>query len=120
MAPKNLRNTYTPPSHPHLKPIIICGVVMALSAAPVPAMFRPDNFGSPLPENVATAGRWIQAGLFYFLFGAHAVETVMFMKRLKKHGVGFMSAAWWKWVGTCFVGGQFCFKHFDRVVGKQL
>ncbi|CAN9388429.1 unnamed protein product [Alternaria alternata] len=99
MAPKNLRNTYTPPSHPHLKPIIICGVVMALSAAPVPAMFRPGNFGSPLPENIATAGRWIQAGLFYFLFGAHAVETVMFMTRLKEHGVGFMSAAWWKVVG---------------------
>ncbi|KAG9196589.1 hypothetical protein G6011_01710 [Alternaria panax] len=119
MAPKNLNNTYTPPSNPHLKPIIICGIVMALSAAPTPAMFHPDNFSSPLPENVATAGRWIQAGLFYSLYGAHAVETAIFMKKLNEHGIEFMSAAWWKWVGTCFVGGQFCFKHFNRLVGKQ-
>jgi hypothetical protein len=119
MAPKNLNNTYTPPSNPHLKPIIICGIVMALSAAPTPAMFYPGNPNSPLPANLATAGRWIQAGLFYFLYGAHAVETLMFMKRLKEHGVGFLSAAWLKWVATCFVGGKFCFEHFDRVVGKK-
>ncbi|KAL1793129.1 hypothetical protein ACET3X_008111 [Alternaria dauci] len=99
MALRNLNNTYTPPSTPHLKPIIICGIVMALCAAPTPAMFRPDNVDSPLPENAATAGRWIQSGLFYFIYGGHAVETVMFMKRLSQHGVGFMSAAWWKVVG---------------------
>jgi hypothetical protein len=44
---------------------------------------------------------------------------VMFMRRLKEHGVGFLSAAWWKWVGTCFIGGIFCFGHFDRLVGKK-
>jgi len=119
MAPKNLRNTYTPPSSPHLKPIIICGIVMTLAAAPTPAILHPGNLNSPLPENVATAGRWIQAGLFYFLYGAHAVETLMFMKRLQEHGVGFLSAAWLKWVATCFVGGKFCFEHFDRLVGKK-
>jgi hypothetical protein len=119
MAPKNLNNSYTPPSQPHLKPIIICGVIMALCAAPTPAFLKPYNVNSPLPENVATAGRWIQTGLFYFLYGAHAVETAIFMKRLKEHGVGFMSAAWWKWMGTCFVGGKFCFEHFDRLVGKK-
>lgn len=121
MPPKNLNNTYIAPSSPHLKPIIICGIIMALSAAPTPSILlpsSPDYATSPIPPTAAKAARWIQAGLFYFLFGAHAVETVMFMKRLGEHGVGVLSGAWWKWVGTCFVGGQFCFKHFDRVVGK--
>ena len=119
MAPKNLHNTYYPPSHPYLKPIIICSVAMVLLAAPTPALLQPGNVNSPLPENVATAGRWIHTGVFYFIYAAHGVETVMFMRRLKEHGVGFLSAAWWKWVGTCFIGGIFCFGHFDRLVGKK-
>jgi hypothetical protein len=119
---KNLNNTYTAPGAPYLKPIIICGVIMALSSRR--EVISP---GSPLYDyalirspHAMQAARWIQNGLFYFLFGAHAVETAMFMKRLSEHGVSVMSAAWWKWVGTCFVGGKFCFEHFDTVVGKKV
>jgi hypothetical protein len=103
MASKNLHNTYTPPSSPQLKPMIICGVFMAVCALPSPPFLYL---------------RWLQAALFYILYGAHAVETVVFMKRLNRHGITVGGAAWWKWVGTCFVGGKFCFEHFDGVVGK--
>lgn len=118
--PKNLNNTYIAPTHPQLKPIIICGIIMALSARR--EVISP---GSPLYDyvlahspNALKAARWIQNGLFYFLFGAHAIETAMFTRRLSEHGVSVASVAWWKWVATCFVGGKFLFEHFDRVVGK--
>lgn len=120
-APKNLNNTYIPPRAPYLRPILICGVVMALSTQRsliAPGSLVHDNlltqFSSP-----ATAFKyagWVQNALFYFLFGAHAVETVMFMGWLRRHGVQAGSGAWWKWVGTCYVGGKFCMEHFEKVV----
>jgi hypothetical protein len=83
--------------------------------------------GSPLYDYVLSrssgalkAATWIQNGLFYFLFGAHAIESAMFTKRLQEHGVSVASLAWWKWMTTCFVGGKFLFEHFDRVVGKSV
>ena len=119
-TPKNLNNTYLAPRHPYLKPIVICGVIMALSSRR--EVISP---GSPLYDFILSrsstalkAATWIQNGLFYFLFGAHAIETAMFTQRLNRHGVSVMSLAWWKWMATCFVGGKFCFEHFDRVVGK--
>jgi hypothetical protein len=120
VQPKNLNNTYVAPSHPYLKPVLICGVIMALSARR--EVISP---GSPLYDYVLSRSGtalkvaiWIQNGLFYFLFGAHAIETAMFTKRLNTHGVSVMSLAWWKWMATCFVGGKFVFEHFDRLVGK--
>lgn len=94
---------------------------MALSArseviSPGSPLYDYALFRSP---DALKAARWIQNGLFYFLFGAHAVETAIFTQKLSAHGVSVTSSAWWKWVATCFVGGQFCFKHFDRVVGKS-
>jgi hypothetical protein len=118
--PKNLNNTYIAPGHPQLKRIIICGIIMALSARR--EVISP---GSPLYDyvlvhssNALKAATWIQHALFYFLFGAHAIETAMFTKRLNHHGVSVLSLAWCKWVTTCFVGGKFVFEHFDRVVGQ--
>ena len=143
--PKNLNNTYIAPTHPQLKPIIICGIIMALSArreviAPGSPLcmhstlhpsslnlqpYKQPNLTSPPDDhllsrspNALKAATWIQNGLFYFLFGAHAVETALFTKRLNEHGVSLFSVAWFKWIGTCFVGGKFLFEHFDRVVGK--
>jgi hypothetical protein len=120
--PRNLNNTYMTPSSPYLKPIVICGIVMALSARR--EVIAP---GSPIYDyvlsrsgNALKAATWIQNGLFYLLFGAHAVETGLFMKKLNEHGVSVMSAAWWKWVATCFVGGKFCFEWFDKVVSKTV
>jgi len=116
---KNLDNSYVAPGHPQLRPIIICGIIMALSARR--EVISP---GSPLYDHVLVhsssalkTARWIQNALFYFLFGAHAIETAMFTRRLNHHGVSVLSLAWWKWVATCFVGGKFLFEHFDCVVG---
>ncbi len=102
--------------------IIIMGVLMALSSRR--EVISP---GSPLYD-YALAGRpraitWatnIQKGLFYFLFGAHSIETVLFaFTRLRKH-VKFLNLAWFQWMLACFVGGVYTFEHFDSVVaGKQ-
>jgi hypothetical protein len=120
-TPKSLNNTYHAPKAPYLKPILICGAVMALLARR--EVISP---GSPLYDYVLSrsphalkAGVWIQNGLFYFLYGAHGIETAMFTKRLSEHGVSVMSLAWWKWMATCFVGGKFCFEHFDKVAGRK-
>ncbi|KAH3954765.1 hypothetical protein HBH70_039550 [Parastagonospora nodorum] len=120
-TPKSLNNTYHAPTAPYLRPIIICGVVMALVARR--EVISP---GSPLYDyvlsrspNALKAGVWIQNGLFYFLYGAHAIEAAVFTKRLSNHGVSVMSLAWWKWMATCFIGGKFCFEHFDKLVGKK-
>jgi hypothetical protein len=54
-----------------------------------------------------TAARYIQNFLFYFLFGAHAIETPLFAwSRLRKHGVPVLSLTWLKWMLTIPVGGK--------------
>jgi hypothetical protein len=120
--PKNLRNTYVAPQAPYLRPILICGVVMALSArreviSPGSPLY--DYALSRLSANGLKYASWVQSGLFYFLFGAHAVETAVFTKRLSRHGIEISSASWWKWIATCFVGGKLCFAHFDGLVAKS-
>ncbi|KAF2133965.1 hypothetical protein P153DRAFT_362993 [Dothidotthia symphoricarpi CBS 119687] len=118
---KNLHNTYTFPTSPYLKPILISALVMALSSR-----HEVISPGSPLYDHVLSrsadalkAATWLQNGVFYVLFGAHAVETAMFAKRLGEHGVDVFSAAWVKWMVTCYAGGMFCYKHFDRVAGRM-
>ena len=115
MPPKNLHNTYHPPPPSHLRPILICGAVMFLVALPFPPSSSLPSFLTP---SLVKALRWSQAALFYFLYGAHAVETAIFTKRLRDAGIEAGSAAWCKWMATCFVGGKFCFDYFDGLVGK--
>lgn len=119
--PKQLYNTYTAPAQPHLRSIIITGIIMALSArkeviSPGSLLYDHLLSRSSTALKIAT---WIQNGLFYFLFGAHSIETVIFARRLSKHGVNFLGLAWWKWMVTCFIGGKFCFEHFDQLVGAK-
>jgi hypothetical protein len=119
--PKNLRNTYIPPRAPYLKPILICGAIMALSSrreviAPGSPIY--DYGLKHLSTNGLKYASWVQSGLFYFLFGAHAIETGLFAKRLSRHGVEVSSLSWWQWMATCFVGGKYCYVHFDREVGR--
>ncbi|USP79770.1 hypothetical protein yc1106_07044 [Curvularia clavata] len=117
MPSKSLHDTYHPPPHPQLVPILICFVVMFLSALPTPSFLLASS--TPLPQTAAKLLRWTQSFLFYFLYGAHGVETILFTKRLRDHGVTVGSGAWCKWMGTCFVGGMFCFEYFDRIVGRK-
>ena len=117
-----LKNTYIRPHGDLGRKIIICGIVMVLSARQ--ELIAP---GSPLYDyvlarsaNALRAATWIQNGLFYFLFGAHSIETVIFAyAKLAKHGVSFFSLAWWQWMVTCLVGGKFCFEHFEQVITKK-
>ena len=83
--------------------------------------------GSPLYDFIL-AGRpkaitWatnIQKGIFYFLFGAHAIETAIFpFIRLNKHSVPFPSMAYFQWLAACFVGGKYTMEHFDGVVASK-
>ncbi|KAI0121208.1 hypothetical protein BJ170DRAFT_150927 [Xylariales sp. AK1849] len=99
--------------------ILVCGIVMLFSSRR--AFIAP---GSPLYDYVLagrpaafTSATWVQNGLFYLLFGAHAVESVIFaITKLRKHAVPAFSFLWLKWVVACFVGGVFATKHFDNVV----
>lgn len=111
-------DSYSYPAGRLGKNTTICGIIMLLSARR--ELLLP---GSPLYDfvlskspNALKAATWIQNGLFYFLFGAHAIETVMFaFGRLRKHRVPF-GMVWLKWMLSCFVGGKFVFEHFDNVV----
>lgn len=120
--PKNLRNTYIVPKEPYLRPILICAVLMALSSrreviSPGSPLY---NYGlSRLSANGLKYASWVQNGVFYFLFGAHTIETAMFTRMLAKHGVEVSSLSWWQWMATCFMGGDYCFRHFDREVSKS-
>jgi uncharacterized membrane protein len=101
--------------------VLITGIIMALSSRK--ELLEP---GSPLYDyllagqpTLLKAARWIQTGLFYFLFGAHAIETPLFAwTRLRPQGIQVLSLTWIKWVLSCFIGGKFIFEHFDRLAGK--
>jgi hypothetical protein len=99
----------------------ICGIIMLLSSRRellAPGFPLYDYILAKSPTALKTA-TWIQNGLFYFLFGAHAIETVVFaVVKLRKHRVPF-GMVWLKWIVTCFVGGKFCMEHFDNVVVHQ-
>ncbi|KAF1950761.1 hypothetical protein CC80DRAFT_496662 [Byssothecium circinans] len=110
---------YSLPAGRLLRPIIICAVVMAFSARKsllAPGSFLQENLLSLNSSGTALkAAKWIQTGLFWIVYGAHSVECVILARKLSQHGVSVLSAAWWKWIAECFVGGQFCFKHFEGV-----
>jgi hypothetical protein len=122
MPSKNLHNTYHPPPASTLIPILTTGLIMALTTTSrllsPPSPLYTLLLAGRSPRTLRAAA-WIQTGLFYFLFGAHAVETVLFTRRLREHGVASGTGAWWKWMGTCFVGGKFCWAWFDEVVGGK-
>jgi hypothetical protein len=102
-AAQKSQNIYKPPSSPHLAPIIICCIVMAVCALPSLETCTRTPAGSKPHSSI---------------YGAHIIKTAIFMTRLSKHGVTVGSVAWRYWVGTCFVGGKFCYEHFDRVVAE--
>ncbi|KAJ4300923.1 hypothetical protein N0V90_003011 [Kalmusia sp. IMI 367209] len=111
-----------PPSHLS-KPIVICGIIMALSASRrliSPGSILYDQLLSQSPAAIKAAV-WIQNGLFWFLYGAHTIESAIFAKKLMDHRVSVLSSTWWKWMVECFIGGKFCFEHFDGIVkGKTV
>lgn len=122
MPPKNLHNTYHPPPPRYLSRILLSGLLMALSTsrltitAPSPIHTYLLSGSSP---TILRAAAWVQSGLFFVLFGAHAVGTVAFTRRLREHGVASGTGAWWAWVGTGFLGGRGCWAWFEEVVGGR-
>lgn len=110
-----------PPSHLS-KPIMICGIIMALTASKqlaYPGSLLHTQL-STLSPTAAKAALWLQIGTFWFFYGAHSIESAILAKKLRDQGVSILSATWWKWIAECFIGGQFCFKHFDLVKGKAV
>lgn len=101
--------------------VLITGVIMLLSSRR--EVIAP---GSPLYDYVLsrdtrllTAARWIQNGLFYFLFIAHAIEVPLFAwTRLRKHNVPF-GLDYVKWLLSEFVGGKFTTEHFDKLAARR-
>ncbi|EUC38688.1 hypothetical protein COCVIDRAFT_11885 [Bipolaris victoriae FI3] len=118
MAPKSLNNTYIFPPAPQRNKIIFAGVVMVLAALPTPSFLLPSS--TVLPATVARYLRYTKNFVYYFLYIAHAAETAWFTTQLAKYGVSFGSSAWWKWMGTSFLGGIYCFDYFGKAVGEKI
>ncbi|RMD41109.1 hypothetical protein DV735_g4028, partial [Chaetothyriales sp. CBS 134920] len=127
MAAKNvgavqLNNTYVLPTGSVGRNILISALLMALSARKevlLPGSPIYDYLLAQSPDALRIA-TYIQTGLFYFLFGAHAAEVPLFAYlRLAKHGVSLFSLAWFQWSATIFVGGKFTWDHFDQVLTKK-
>jgi hypothetical protein len=87
---------------------------MALSASRRFSAYH-SQLLSQLPT-LAKVAYWLQTGIFWFFYGAHTIESAMFAKKLRDHGVSVLSTAWWKWMLECFIGGKFCFEHFESIV----
>ena len=109
---------YTLPPSRFSKGIVICGIIMALTASksfayPGSVLHSKLMTLSPTAAKTAT---WLQIGTFWFFYGAHTIESAIFAKKLRDHGVSMFSGAFWKWMVECFIGGQFCFAHFESVV----
>ncbi|KAF2683341.1 hypothetical protein K458DRAFT_418965 [Lentithecium fluviatile CBS 122367] len=114
---------YTLPPRHLRNPIIICGIVMAISANR--RIIAPGSLlhEQVLPRSPTTFKTlvWMQLIIFWFLYGVHTIETAIFATKLWKAGVSVLSLDWWKWMCECFVGGKFCFEHFEGVVkGKKV
>ncbi|RMZ88049.1 hypothetical protein DV736_g4716, partial [Chaetothyriales sp. CBS 134916] len=127
MAAKNtgavqLNNTYVRPTGSLGRGIVISAIIMALSArkeliSPGSPIYDYLLAQSPEALKIAT---YIQNGVFYFLFVAHSLEVPLFAyTKLAKHGISLFSLAWWQWAATCFVGGKFCWDHFEKVLAKK-
>jgi hypothetical protein len=123
MAPKSGSSIpYTLPPRHLLKPIIVCGIVMAVAANKsiiAPGSLLYDQL-RPRSPTAFKAVVWMQLITFWSLYGAHTIESALLARKLWQGGVSILSLAWWKWMAECFVGGKFCFDHFDGVVkGKS-
>lgn len=103
--------------------IVITGITMALSARPSllqPGSLLHDGILSVSSPQAITAARWVQTGMFWFLFGAHTLEAASFaFLRLRRHGVPILSVLGLKWLAAVFVGGNFTWVHFDKVVAQK-
>lgn len=99
---------------------LVCAVLMALSTKRrfiEPGSLLHDQVLARGGAKVVQYSKHVQNFLFYFLFGAHGVETVHFaLTKLKRHKVKALSLLWLKWIVTAFVGGTFAIQHFDEVV----
>lgn len=68
----------------------------------------------------AKYSKLVQDCLFYFLFGVHGIETLLFaLNQLSKYNVKLFSPVWFQWILTVFAGGIFATKHWDEFVQEQ-
>jgi hypothetical protein len=105
-----------PPRH-FRNPIIVCAVIMALAASKriiAPGSLLHDQLLPRSPTAFKTVV-WAQLITFWFLYGAHTIETAVLATKLWKRGQSVLSLDWWKWIVECFIGGQFSLRHFDEV-----
>ena len=62
----------------------------------------------------------VQPPVFIFLIGAHVIEaTLLAFKRLKPHGVPFLSTTWIAWVLSTVVEGFGAWIRFDAMVREK-
>ncbi|KAF1971466.1 hypothetical protein BU23DRAFT_555999 [Bimuria novae-zelandiae CBS 107.79] len=119
--PTPTSTAYTLPPPRLAKPILLCAAIMALTASrrlAYPGSVLHSTL-LPLSPSAAGAAMWLQWGVFWFFYVAHAVECAIMARMLRGHRVLVGSRAWWAWMGECFVGGKFCFEHLEAVAGGK-
>ncbi|PLB55223.1 putative integral membrane protein [Aspergillus steynii IBT 23096] len=105
-------------------------VGFAVCLAAIVGFCRRDNFvpGSLVYETIGLDSfpamsqlcYKVQPLVFSFLVGAHVIEaTLLAIKRLKPHGVPFLSAAWIGWVLSTLVEGFGAWMRFDAMVKEK-
>ncbi|RDA94203.1 hypothetical protein CP533_6642 [Ophiocordyceps camponoti-saundersi (nom. inval.)] len=62
---------------------------------------------------------WLVRFIRVPMCAVHALETVYFDRRLRRHGVDRWSGLWWTWALDCFVEGFFAIWRFDAVVAEK-
>ncbi|KAM4060084.1 hypothetical protein HRG_002305 [Hirsutella rhossiliensis] len=63
--------------------------------------------------------RWLVRSLFLPVVGLHAVESFLFDRKLRRHGVDRWTGLWWLWVSSCFMEGVMAFKRVDDHVAQK-
>jgi hypothetical protein len=115
-------NEYSLPKGKALTGTLICGVLMFFSASRKfvePGSILHDNL---LIRSTAVHKRrfLIQNVIFWFLYGAHSIEVVVFaLTKLRKHGVNPLSWVGLRWCASVFVGGVYVQGHWDEIVRQK-
>ncbi|PHH79125.1 hypothetical protein CDD80_5591 [Ophiocordyceps camponoti-rufipedis] len=52
------------------------------------------------------------------MFAVHFLETVVFDRKLRSHGIDRWSGLWWKWSLDCFVEGVCAFRKLNHIVAE--
>ncbi|EQL00635.1 hypothetical protein OCS_03652 [Ophiocordyceps sinensis CO18] len=63
--------------------------------------------------------RWLTRTLLLPVIACHAIETFLFDRKLRRHGVNRWTGLWWLWASSCFVEGIMAFRRVDDHIAQK-